>query len=92
MYETNGVIYATRTNRNWSREERDLNAYLAGEHRYHSVGARSARDFLSHGFGKIDDGTTDVDAEGGPITERKPRILPVILASLRLRRPDRAGE
>lgn len=92
MYETNGVIYAPRTNRNWSREERDLNAYLAGEHSYQSVGTRSAQDFLSHGFGKISSEATNVDPESSPITERKPRILPAILVSLRLKKPDMAGK
>jgi ribosomal protein L20A (L18A) len=92
MYEMNGVIYAARTNSNWSREERDLKAYLAMEHNYHSIGARSARDFLSRGIGKIDEGAADKSHEREPITERRPRIISAILATLRLREPDRAGD
>ncbi len=90
MYVMNAEIYTAKTNRNWSDNERDLNAYLAREYRYQATGARSSYKFcmstLNH-----------TRAQGIRLGEPMgawpgASLLTTILVALRLRRPDRAGE
>jgi len=47
MFETNSITYAANPGRNWSREEQELNSYLAREWQYEPRGTRSTRAFCT---------------------------------------------
>ena len=49
MFEANSLVYHADHPKNWSREEMELNSYLAGEWRFRPEGARSARVFCTGG-------------------------------------------
>ena len=91
MYVMNAEIYAAKTNRNWSDNERELNSYLAREYRYQTTGARSSYKFCTESLNQSQaNRMSPEETESGAWPGAS--LLTAILVALRLRRPDRAGE
>ena len=89
MFEANSLAIQTNHVRNWSREERELNSYLAGEWRFRPGGQRSARVFCTGGrCPKSEPRSKPVATpEKEPHAWHLPSYLTAVIAILHLKRP-----
>ena len=92
MYVMNAEIIATKSNSNWSNQERDLKAYLEHEHQFQMAGARSAYNFCMAGRSRTPIEEVSPTFEEESHAWQTASMVTSILVALRLRKPDRAGE
>ncbi len=89
MFEANSLVIQTNHARNWSREEREMNGYLAREWRFRPGSQRSARVFCTGGrYPKSEPRSKPViTPEREPHAWHMPNLLTSVYAILHPKRP-----